>query len=113
MARKTVHLLLAVVAVAMLSSFTVSTAHAVEKCKVDFRLTQWKTLHFHDLQKAEQRYKTLRSLGCEVQKYAHNGHTDLKYRQVKWKSLAFDSHDVAHKWQHWLIQMGFETHHEH
>ena len=113
MAKKVFSSLLAGLLLAVVFYAAVKNAHAAKKWTVDFRLAQWKTVHTKSASTAESRYKTLKSLGCEVQKYAHNGHTDVKYRQVKWRTLSFDTDEEAHKWQAWLKKMVFQTKHTH
>lgn len=111
--KSTTNALLASFALTWFVTISANVTLAAEKYTVDFRLTQWKTLHF-DLEKtANQRYKTLKSLGCEVKKHAHNGHTDVSYRQVKWQTLAFKTDKEAHQWERWLKVMGFQTRHVH
>jgi len=113
MTAKTRRWLLASLVLAVAAIVTQSNVHAAKKYYVDFRSVQWKTAHYNNPQVAEERFKTLQSLQCDVQKFAHNGHTDVKYRQAKWRVLSFDTDEEAHKWQHWLKTMGFETRHEH
>ncbi len=106
---KHLSVLLAVVAFTFVLIAIARPSVADQKQTVYFRLTQWKAQHIHDLQKAEERYKTLKGLGCEVKKYAHNGHMDVKYRQLKWAGLSLAGEDEARQWQRWLRAMGFEV----
>lgn len=90
-----------------------SPASADGKVYVAFRMRDWKSQHLHDAAQAEKQLETLKNLTCEVKKEAHNGHVDVSFRTVIWKSLALDSHDQAHQWVAWLKQNGFETLHAH
>jgi hypothetical protein len=80
---------------------------------VEYRLTEWKTLHFHDAQKGNQHMETLKKLGCEVKQGKHGGHIDVSYRCKDWKKMTVANHDLAHKWEDWLKASGFETKHAH
>ena len=90
-----------------------SSALAVNKEVVRFRLTDWKSLHLSDSKKANDIAKTLKKLGCEAEGHSHGDHFDLRYRCVKWRSLSVESHEKAHQWESWLKKMNFETKHEH
>lgn len=105
--------LIAFLVMALAVTITAGSLSAAKKWTVSYFMPQWKTLHFDNAKTAESRGKTLKSLGCEVEVKAHNGHTDVKYRQTKWTVLSFKSDDEAHKWQHWLKKMGFQTKHTH
>lgn len=78
------------------------------KSAVAFRLTQWRTVHFDDVQKATVHSETLKKIGCEVGSEAHAGHTDVVYRAVRWILLEPDSKVQTDQWEKWLTQSGFE-----
>lgn len=78
-----------------------------------FRLPKWKNLHFNDAAKAEKHASTVEQLGCEVQRAAHDGHTDVSYRCVQWQSLTLKNHEEAESWAKWLGQAGFDVSHAH
>jgi hypothetical protein len=80
---------------------------------VRYQLAEWKAKHIHDAKAAETITKTLKKLGCELKQNRHNGHTDVRYRCVKWKDLKLSSHEEAHKWEHWLKEYQFKTEHKH
>lgn len=80
---------------------------------VEFRLPQWKTMHFSAEPKAEQHLATVKKLGCEAKLLDHEGHFDVRYRCAKWKRMVLDTDAEAHLWVRWLKQVGFETVHEH
>lgn len=84
-----------------------------KKIYVAFRVQNWKAKHMHDAAKVEKYISTLKTLGCEVKTNAHNGHTDVSYRTVFWKTLALNSHDQAHEWIKWFHSVGFDTIHGH
>mgnify|MGYP007059433200 CR=1 FL=1 len=92
---------------------TGQTVLAAEQEAVDYRLTQWKTRHFHDAKKAELHLTTLKRLGCEVKQDAHNGHIDVKYRCPNWRRMLLKTHSAAHRWEKWLTSAGFEAKHSH
>lgn len=89
------------------------TLLAAEQEAVDYRLTQWKTKHFHDAKKAELHLTTLKRLGCEVKQAAHGGHIDVKYRCPNWRRMVLKTHSAAHRWEKWLNSAGFEARHTH
>ncbi len=101
----------------LLSSLIILTPlvslRGAEPLEVRYRLTQWKTLHFQDMGKAETHFQTVKSLGCEAKKAAHNGHTDVTYRCPQWKVMKTKSDEESHKWEKWLKAVGFETQHSH
>ena len=113
MTSKAKYVPLACLALLLLTSLGTSHALAAKKWTVDFRLVQWKHTHVNNAKVANQRAKTLKSLGCEVQVKPHSGHIDVIYRQAKWRTLSFNTDEEAHKWQNWLKSLGFETRHEH
>lgn len=80
---------------------------------VRYQLTQWKAKHIHDAKKAETIAGTLKKLGCELKRYQHNGHIDVKYRCPKWRELRLDSHADALQWEKWLKEFEFKTEHKH
>ncbi|MGH7200184.1 MAG: hypothetical protein ACREJB_06235 [Planctomycetaceae bacterium] len=88
-------------------------ASAAEKEIVAYRLTEWKTLHFHDGGKANTHYETVKKLGCEVKKQGHGDHVDVAYRCPQWRQISLTSHEHAHGWERWLKNSGFEVRHEH
>ena len=92
---------------------TASYAHARQVWIVEFRLPQWKTMHFSSAAKADQHLRTVKQLGCEATKQDHDGHIDVRYRCVKWKQMKLATDEEAHKWVHWLNHIGFQTSHEH
>ena len=94
-------------------AFATQSARAESKELVDYRLTEWKTKHFHDAEKADSIATSLKKLGCEVKQDSHDGHIDLSYRCPLWRRLTLGSHDEAHRWEKWLKDSGFETRHKH
>jgi len=80
---------------------------------VRYQCPTWKAKHLHDASKAKTIAETLKKLGCETKTAAHNGHTDVKYRCVKWKQMKLDTHEEATKWENWFKEYGFKTEHKH
>ena len=78
-----------------------------------FQLTEWKTMHFDDAQKAAQHAETVKKLGCEVKQGSHSGHIDLSYRCADWKTLEVVDHKLADQWSSWLAASGFDVSHSH
>ena len=103
---------------ALLCSLTIAVlagdlASAEKEHTVDLRLTKWRTVHVDDAKQADDHFKTLKRLGCEVKKDVHNGHVDISYRVTKWRTAKFKTHDESHQWQNYFKGMGFETRHTH
>ena len=90
-----------------------TAAQAEQAWIVDFRLPQWKAEHFHNEVQADAYIKTVKQLGCEAKKVAHNGHTDVQVRCINWKRMMLATDKQAHDWIRWLGKRGFQTHHEH
>lgn len=88
-------------------------AAAADNETVEYRLTKWKSAHFNSEKDAQKVADTLKQLGCEVKKEAHNGHTDVVYRCPSWRVHKAKSHDEAHQWEDWFKNYGFETRHTH
>jgi hypothetical protein len=80
---------------------------------IAYRLTETKTQHFDDAQKAQQHLDALKKLGCEVSQSGYEGHGDLAYRCTKWRVLPLAKEELAHQWETWLRESGFETLHGH
>lgn len=76
---------------------------------VAFRLTEWKNLHFDDVNEAQQQLQTLKKLGCEAETEPHAGHTDVRFRATRWAKVSLDTRKVADQWERWLKTNGFET----
>ena len=103
----TIRMFMMVIAMIALPGF------AVGEEIVRYQLKDWKAKHIHDAKKAATIEGTLKKLGCELQKYDHNGHIDLKYRCPKWHELKLKTHEEAHKWETWLKAFYFTTEHKH
>ena len=84
-----------------------------ESVTVEYRLTQWKTVHIHDQKKIEAYQKTFKKLGVEHKTFAHGDHMDIRYRCSEWRKIKLPSHDDAHRWEEWLKKIGFQTKHDH
>lgn len=78
-----------------------------------FQLSNWKSLHFDDAQKAAKHLDTVKKLGCEVKQSVHDGHTDVSYRCPAWKTLTVPDHKLAEQWTGWLTSSGFDVSHAH
>lgn len=94
-------------------AFATQSVRAAGQELVDYRLTEWKTKHFQDAEKADSLATSLKKLGCEVKRDSHDGHIDVAYRCPLWRRLSLGSHDEAHRWENWLKSSGFETRHKH
>lgn len=87
--------------------------HAHGKETIAFQLPQWKTMHFDDAAKAKQHADMVKKLGCEIKQGQHDGHIDLSYRCVEWKSMVVETHQLADQWSGWLKGSGFDVSHVH
>jgi hypothetical protein len=88
-----------------------SNQTADKKLILAFRMQNWKTQHLNDASQAQKQVTTLKQLGCEVKQSQHNGHIDVAWRTVLWKSLALDSQEQLQQWKSWLDLAGFDTLH--
>jgi hypothetical protein len=77
--------------------------------KVGFRLTDWKTIHSHSSEDAQQQIATLMKIGCEVKSENHGNHIDVRYRCVNWKALKLTSDQLVNQWTTWCQAKGMET----
>jgi hypothetical protein len=87
--------------------------NAQQAYEVEYRLVNWKTLHFHEAGKANLHFKTMKDLGCEAKQHPHNGHIDVTYRCPAWRRITLPTDAEAHNWERWLKSSGFETKHQH
>ena len=90
-----------------------TTVDAAGLERVEYRLSDWKSLHFKDAAKAAAYVKTFKSLHIEYKQSSHGDHIDVSYRCPKWQTLTLKSHSDAHNWQDFLKKVGFETKHAH
>lgn len=103
--------LLAALTLALLG-LTAATA-AGEEWTVDYRLKVWNSMHFQDAKTAKVYLDTLKKLGCEVRQEQHADHINVLYRCPAWRTILLGNHGLAHRWEEWLQNSGFETRHEH
>ena len=83
------------------------------KYTIAFRLGKWKSMHFDDAELAKHHLATVKQLGCDAREEKHGGHTDVTYRCAAWRPLVVGSEELAHQWESWLQNSGFETLHGH
>jgi hypothetical protein len=100
-------------AVALAGAILVPSAAAADKEVVAYRLVNWKTIEFEDMQKGKLHLATIKKLGCEAKEVPHSGHMDVSYRCPEWREMELKTHDSAHQWENWLKASGFETKHSH
>ena len=92
---------------------TITTIDAAELERVDYRLPEWKSVHFDDAQKAASYVKTFKAIKVECKQESHGDHIDVTFRCPKWQTLTLKTHAEAHQWQDFLKKIGFETKHAH
>jgi len=80
---------------------------------VQFRLTTPRTVHLHNKVEGDQIINTLNLVGCSVSTNSHGDHMDATYSCSEWRTIELPSEDVAHSWQNWFRESGFETQHTH
>jgi|GEM_PF-1071553 len=80
---------------------------------VQYRLTDWQSVHADGVDQAKELVTTLKQLRCEVKMDRHGGHIDIHYRCPKWQALELKTHDLAHQWETWLKKHKFQTKHIH
>ena len=91
----------------------ITTLEAAEIERVEYRLTDWKSVHFKDAKQASSYMQTFKSLHIECKQAKHGDHIDVSFRCPKWQTLTLKSHADAHNWQGFLDKVGFETKHAH
>lgn len=108
---------LALIVLALLGQISIVIAQPAQKpaeeSTIAYRLAAGKTMHFDDAKKAGEHLATVKKLGCEVSEGEHEGHGDVAYRCLKWKALTVADDKLAHQWELWLKDAGFETLHGH
>lgn len=80
---------------------------------VRFRLTKARTVHLHNQAEGEQIINTLKLVGCQVATHSHGDHMDATFSCPDWLTIELPSEDIAHSWQGWFRESGFETQHTH
>ena len=82
---------------------------------VEFRQTEWKTLHFDGERARDQQQITtaLKQLGCDVRQERHGDHDDVTFRCPVWSTIRVEDHTTAERWMTWLKGAGFENRHTH
>ena len=89
-------------------------SHAADQTEeVQYRVTEWKTMHLNDQEQIAELTAMLKGLGCELKSTQHSGHADLSFRCPQWKHIEVGSHQVATTWEQWLAKTGFEVKHSH
>ncbi len=94
-------------------TFRAAPSAGADEFVVKFRLTKWKSAHFHDAKAAKTFNETMTKLGCEAKQHAHGDHIDVTFRCAQWRALSATSDEHAHQWESWLKKYGFETSHQH
>ncbi len=79
---------------------------------VEFRLTEWNTVHAES-EEATALVETLTRVGCEVQQTDDEGHLDVTFRSPLWKDIHFADHETAEQWITWFEGHDFEVRHDH
>ena len=80
---------------------------------VRFRLQTPRTVHLHNKLEGDQIINTLDLVGCSVTTNSHGDHMDATYSCPEWRTIELPTEDVAHAWQNWFRESGFETQHTH
>lgn len=92
---------------------SVTTLDAAEIERVEYRLTNWRSVHFGDAQQAASYMEIFKSIHVECKQVSHGDHIDVSFRCPKWQTLTLKTHADAHKWQGFLQKIGFDTKHDH
>ena len=91
-----------------------TTSHSTDQIeRVDYRLADWKSLHFKDAKQAASYVKTFKAIGVDHKQESHGDHIDVTFRCPKWRTLRLKTHKDAHQWEGFLKKIGFETKHDH
>ncbi len=80
---------------------------------IAYRLSNWKEKHFEEPGKANQHLAAVKKLGCDAKLDNHGEHTDVVYRSTRWRSMEVANDQLAHQWENWMKNSGFETLHGH
>lgn len=80
---------------------------------VQYRLEDWKTLHFKSPQENEAYIAMFKMLGCETKMEKHGDHEDVMVRCAAWGNLGVPNHSEAAAWMGVLKKLGFAVMHEH
>ena len=90
------------------SGAKVTQAKSTSK-RVGFRLKDWKTVHTHSAQDAQETVATLKKIGCDVKSENHGNHVDVRYRCPEWKSMRLTTDQLVNQWTTWCAAKGMET----
>ncbi len=68
---------------------------------------------FQDSSEAEKHLQALTKLGCKVSRQQAEGAVVVQYECPKWQSISVSTEKLAHQWETWLKEAGFEIVHGH
>lgn len=80
---------------------------------VQYRMEEWKTLHFKSPQENEAYVAMFKMLGCETKMEKHGDHEDVMVRCRNWGSIGVPNHAEAAAWMGVLKKLGFVVDHHH
>ena len=100
-----------VIAATLVAQESTTASSTGKKLILGYRMMNWKANHIHDSKAAATQADMLRKLGCEVKTAQHDGHSDVQFRTVVWKSLALDTPEQLQQWKAWLETTGFDVLH--
>jgi len=80
---------------------------------VRYRLTEPRTVHLHNQAEGAQIINTLELVGCSVATSQHGDHMDATFSCPEWLTIELQTEAIAHSWQNWFRESGFETQHTH
>ena len=96
-----------------METVVVNPPATTKKPTVKFKLAAARSVHLHDPKQAAQIINTLNLVGCQVTTQMHDGHTDATFSCPEWRTIELETEELAHSWQKWFNDSGFETQHTH
>lgn len=80
---------------------------------VQYKMDDWKTLHFKSTQENEAYIAMFKMLGCETKMEKHGDHEDVMVRCATWGNMGVPNHSEAAAWMGVLEKLGFAVDHHH
>ncbi len=76
---------------------------------IEFRLSDWKTIHGDGSAEQAKFIDTLKKVGCDVRVVEHGDHSDIRFRAPTWCEIRIADQAAANQWTEWFKSQGFVT----
>ncbi len=84
-----------------------------KETSVAYKTKKVRSQSFQDSAEAEKLIRALRKLRCEVTREQRGDSVVVQYECPRWQSISVTTQKIAHQWEKWLREAGFEIVHGH